>query len=272
MVNITPNSIFKSMTAKEILEKVKATFNTLVTPQAPTVPAAAAVPPAAPAAPAPKVYKLKDGGEISIAQAAEIPAVGDAVMVNGAPATSGAIFTLEDGSTITVDAAGKISAIAPAAPVTNDLSNAPAASVAPTVIAPTAMAASTPEEIKALVESFASSGTVDEQIAKLQVVCRALMEQCMGYELREAERKLASEQAIEIYKTDLKTAQAALTAHTDVTGQLITLCEELAKVPTADPKTLDESKKEKFERAEKRENRIASIGNEISKLRKPQSV
>lgn len=165
------------MTAIEMLKKVQAAFNNITAPGAPVAPAAAAVPPAAPAAPAPKVYKLKEGGEISIAQAGDVPAVGDAVIVNGAPATDGAIFTLEDGSTITVDAAGKISAIAPAAPVTNDLTSAPAASVAPAIIAPTAMAASTPEEIKALVESFASSGTVDEQIAKLQVVCRALMEQ-----------------------------------------------------------------------------------------------
>jgi hypothetical protein len=257
------------MTAIEMLKKVQAAFNNITAPGAPVAPAAAAVPPAAPA---PKVYKLKDGGEISIAQAGDVPAVGDAVIVNGAPATDGAIFTLEDGSTITVDAAGKISAIAPAAPVTNDLSTVPPVVPAAPAVLPIQAAASTPEEIKALVESFASSGTVDEQIAKLQVVCRALMEQCMGYELRESERKIASEQAIEIYKTDLKTAQAALASHNEITGQLITLCEELAKVPSADPKTLDDSKKEKFERAEKRENRILGIGNEISKLRKPQTV
>lgn len=238
------------MSPKEILKGIRDFFN------APVAPAAAAAPAPTPA-PA-KTYKLSDGTEVSIAQAGETPAVGDAVTVNGAPAPAG-VHTLEDGATITVDEAGKISAYTPAAPVTNDLNQnqAPAAQPAPAVIAPTAQfAASTPEELQTLVASFAN-GTPEERIAKLEVVCKALMEQCMGYELREAERKMATEQAIEIYKTDLKTAQASLEKHEKTITGLFDLCEKLAEIPTADPATVTEGRKQKFDGfAEKKEKSL----------------
>lgn len=113
------------MSLKTFLQEIKARFDLPIAPVAPV--AAATPPPAAPAAPAPaagKTYKLQDGTEISIAQAGDIPAVGDVVSILGAPAPEG-VLTLEDTSTITVDATGTITQVSVAAPMTQDLSQAP---------------------------------------------------------------------------------------------------------------------------------------------------
>lgn len=257
--------------AKELLQGLKEAFNTIVAPAAPVAPAQAAAPaqPAAPAPAAPKTYKTKDGVELSIAQAGEAPAVGDQVLVNGTPPAEGTIFILEDGSSIAVDAAGKISAITPADPVTNDLNNVAApAQAAPAVVAPVSQySANTPDELKSLVDSFAS-GSAEERIAKLEVVCRALMESCMGYELREAERKLATEQAIEIYKTDLKTAQASLAKHEQTIQGLFDVCEQLTAVPSADPATLTGVQKDRFEKTNKKEERLAKFREALKESKK----
>jgi hypothetical protein len=246
------------MTAKEMLERVKAAYNAIVTPVAP---AAAAAPAPTPAPP--KTYKLQDGSEISITQAGEVPAIGDSVMVGGVPAIEG-VLTLEDGSTITVDATGKISAVAPAAPVTNDLSTAPAAPK--TIEIP-----KTAEELQKLTASFAN-GTPEERITNLEIVAKALMENCFGWQIQEAQRKATADQAIEVYKTELTNAQAKLSAHTDITNQLIQLCTQLAETPTADPATLTGTKKERFEKSNKREEKMEQIAAAISKLKTPQTV
>lgn len=273
-------------TINKILDSVKAKFFTPA-PAPVVAPAAQAAPaPAAPAVPAAKSHKLKDGSEISIAQAGEAPAVGDSVTVAGAPAPAGDVV-LEDGSTISIDAAGKISAITPAAPVTNDLgANGGVPVAAPAVIVPVAAAAlpvaahpaltsQTPEQLNALIASFAS-GTPEERIAKLEVVCKALMESCMGYELREAERKTASEAAIEIYKTDLKTAtfeaitaaEAKVSRHEETIKGLFELVDALVKMPGTDPVTLTGVKKEQFDRAHRRESRLDAMSKTVAEMRK----
>lgn len=111
------------MTAKEILQKVKAIFN-----EVPIV-AAAPVVPAAPPAPVGTTYKLGDGTEISIVQAGEAPAAGDVVSIGGVPAPAGELV-LEDGSTVVVGEAGVISEVKPVEPVTTEI---PVAQAAPTV-------------------------------------------------------------------------------------------------------------------------------------------
>jgi hypothetical protein len=123
------------MNALETLKAIKDKFFAPAPVVVPAAPAEAAAPAPAPA-PAAKTYKLQDGTEIAIAQAGETPAVGDAVTVAGAPAPAG-VHTLEDGATITVDEAGVITAYTPAAPVTNDMSTAPAPVAVAPVIAPT---------------------------------------------------------------------------------------------------------------------------------------
>jgi hypothetical protein len=259
--------------AKEILQSVKALFNApVIAPVVAPAPAAAAAP-APVAAPAAKSYKTKEGADISIAQAGEQPAVGDAVSINGAPAAEG-VLTLEDGTTISVDATGKISAITPPAPVTNDMTTGAApAQVAPAVIAPVAAAAvpKTPEELKTLTESFAN-GTPEERIANLEVVAKALMEYSFGWQIEEAKRKASVDSAIEIYKTDLKNTQAAMAKQDQVIAGLFEFCEKIAEAPTADPKTLTGNKKDKFERtADKREQTIEKFAAGIRKLKEENS-
>lgn len=92
------------MTALEILEKVRMTFNELVNPNQ----VAAAAPDAsAPAAPATTDYKTQDGAVLSIDKLE----VGGVVMVDGNAANPGE-YTLEDGTVITVGDNGVISEVA----------------------------------------------------------------------------------------------------------------------------------------------------------------
>jgi uncharacterized coiled-coil protein SlyX len=165
------------MNPKEILKGIREFFNAPAV-IAPVVNAAPAPEPAP--APAAKPYKLQDGTEIAIAQAGEVPAVGDAVTIGGAPAPEG-VHTLEDGATITVDAAGIISAYTPAAPVTNDLTQAPApvVPVAAPVVQPVAQyeeqfAAQT-SAITELREKIAAQ---EQVIAKYNTTINSLFDLC----------------------------------------------------------------------------------------------
>lgn len=99
------------MNTKEILEKLKLTFNELV--KSAEVPA----PEVAPEMVAPIKAKLKDGTEVEITELG----VGGIVTVAGQPAPVGD-HILEDGTVITVGENGVISAIVPVAPMTEDMS------------------------------------------------------------------------------------------------------------------------------------------------------
>jgi hypothetical protein len=98
------------MTAKDILKNLKAIFE---------APAAPVVPPEVPA-PVGITHKLADGTEVSIIQAGELPAAGDAVTVGGVPAPAGEL-AMEDGSTIIVGEGGVIIEVKPAEPVTTEI-------------------------------------------------------------------------------------------------------------------------------------------------------
>jgi hypothetical protein len=106
------------MTAKERFLKIKAAF----------LGEAPATEPVIAAEPTSKVYKLKDGTEIMIAQIGDSLAIGDMVTASGVLPTAGEM-ELEDGSIIVVDATGAITEIKPAEPVTTDLSDVPAPTV-----------------------------------------------------------------------------------------------------------------------------------------------
>lgn len=150
-----------------MLEKVKAIFNAPAPVVEPVVPVENAAP-----APTPvKNYKTVDGAEVSIAQVGEVPAVGEAVTINGAPAAEG-VLTLEDGATITIDAAGNIAAYTPAAPVTNDLTQttAPAAAPAPPVMQPIAMEAI--DDINKKIDEYTQT------IARHEATIKGLFELC----------------------------------------------------------------------------------------------
>lgn len=259
------------MNAKEILESIKTTFFAPApapapAPAAPVVEAAAPVTTGIP-------YKLQDGTEISITQAGEIPAVGDAVSVGGAPAPEG-VLTLEDGSTISVDASGVIAQVSAAPPVTNDLAQAPPvptleeriAAIESKLPAPVAMAAvpKTPEEINALRIAFAN-GTPEERIANLELVAKALMEQCFGWQIREAQQKAIADQAIEIYKTDISNAQAKMAKHEETITALFSLVTNLVEMPMTEPVTLTGAKKDQFEKANNKEKKFEKIAAALVK-------
>jgi hypothetical protein len=93
------------MNAKEIIEKLKITFNELVknaeVPQAPTTPSA--IPPVAPEMTMPIKGKLKDGTEVEITELQ----VGGIVTIQGTPAPIGE-HEMEDGTIIVVGDNGAI--------------------------------------------------------------------------------------------------------------------------------------------------------------------
>lgn len=266
-----------STKAKEIFTKIKALFADVPPP-----------PPAPLAPPAGKPYMLQDGTtQISIIQAGDAPAVGDTVTINGTPAAT-STYMLQDGSSITTDATGTITAVNPVTPITTDpteLGKPPAAPPAPAPAPPAAKFSATPENIEAVIkkmtpesmatvfEAFAT-GTPDDRIANLELVCKALMEYNFGWQIREVQQKATTDQAIEVYKRDLTTAQAALTKQDEVIKKqdeklqlMLQLVEEISGMPSDDPKTLTGPKKEQFEKQKKREDRLEGIANAIKELK-----
>lgn len=256
------------MTAKEILLKIKAAFDgTATAPVPPVVPAA----PAALATPTAKAYKLQDGvTDIVINQAGETPAVGDTVMISGAPAPANT-YTLQDGATIIVDAGGVITTYtAMAAP--------PPPPPAPAPAQPITLSA---EEFAAMVAKFAV-GSTEERMGNMEVMLKALMECNFGYEIRKGQEAAA----IEAYKESLAPLQTSLEAataqmqsafekaeaqqeeinkHKQTIKDLFELVELLVQEPNADPVTLTGAKKEKFDKMTARDERLAKIADAVKK-------
>lgn len=257
------------MTLKERYQLIKAAFNG--TPPAPTP---APVPAPAPAAMAAKTYKLQDGvTEISINQAGEIPAAGDVVTIGGAPAPANT-YTLSDGATITVDATGAITVYTPTAP-------APAPVPAPPP-SPVTLSEMTPEQMKDIYAKFA--GSIEDQVASLIIMVKALMESSYGWKIREGQEAAA----IEVYKETIASKPivtieemssvftkaekfdeqvTTISRHEETIKQLLELTEQLVEMPTADPKTLTGPKKEKFDTSNKKEERIAKMAEAVRAMK-----
>jgi hypothetical protein len=261
------------MTAKEILAKVKAVFVGEQMP--PTAPA--------PTAPTAKSYKTTEGTEISVTQAGELPAPGDAVTINGAPAPEG-ILTLEGGATITVDAAGIVTAYTPAVA----MAAPPVPPAPPAPPTPVTLSAEpkplTAEEVNVMLARFAT-GTPEERITNLETMVKALMECNFGWEIRKGQEQTA----IQTYKdtlagTQTQVAQAAtqmasqkttideqattIARHEKTIEGLFELVEKLTELPTAEPVTLSGAKKEKFDNQNKREERIQKMAEAMQQLKK----
>jgi hypothetical protein len=263
------------MNAKELLLKVKAIFNGTT----PVQPAPAPAPAPQPGAMTAKTYKLQDGTEINIAQAGELPAAGDMVTIAGAPAAANT-YTLEDGAVIVVDATGMITTYTPAAP-------APAPAPTPAPPQPVTLSEMTPEQVEAMYAKFAT-GTPEERLANLEVMIKALMETNYGWKIREGNEN----QAIQVYKDTMTPAAPAPSVtieemssvfakaeKADEQAQTITrleetikglfeLVERLVELPTGDPVTLTGTKKEKFERAQKKENAVLGIAAALKDIKK----
>lgn len=273
------------MTLKERYLKIKAAFDG-TPPIAPATPPAAAAPPPPAATPAAgalaaKTYKLKDGvTEISINQAGELPAVGDMVTINGAPAPAGT-HVLEDDSTITVDATGAITAYT-AAPVATPPSPPPP-SPPPPPAQPITLAALTDEQMSAMYAKFA--GSIEEQVGSLIIMVKALMEDRFGWKIREGQENAA----IAVYKDTVAAAtpapsvtieemgsvftkterfneqSAALTKLETSFKELLELTGALVELPTADPKTLTGPKKEQF--SDKKQGRIEKMAAAVKAMK-----
>lgn len=154
----------------------------------------------------------------------------------------------------------------------------PAAPPAPKTM-PTAaqMATMKPEEITAVVTAcFAAfaTGSSDDRIANLELVCKALMEYNFGWQIREAQQKLTADQAINIYKVDLVNAQVDLaTAKTQMAKQdeqmkgLFSLVEAMATIPSAEPKTLTGARKEVFDKTQSKEEKLQAISDALAEIK-----
>ena len=261
------------MTLKERFELIKAAFNG-TTPPAPA-PAPSPAPAPAPAAMAAKTYKLQDGvTEISINQAGELPAVGDTVTIGGAPAPANT-YTLSDGATLTVDATGAITAYTPVA------APAPAPAPAPPP-APVTLAEMTPEQMQAMYAKFA--GSIEDQVASLIIMVKALMESSYGWKIREGQEAAA----IEVYKDTIGAKPtitieemssvfakaetfneqvASIKRHEETIKQLLGLTEQLVELPTAEPVTLTGGKKEKFDRQNDKDARIQKMADAVKAMK-----
>lgn len=254
------------MTTKELLIKAKAFFNGEVVPPPPPAPPA-------PAAPTAKTYKLADGvTEITINQAGEMPAMGDMVMIGGAPAPANT-YTLSDGATIVVDATGAITTYTAMA--------APPPPPPPAPPAPPQPVTLSAEEFAAMVAKFAV-GSTEERIANLEIMTKALMECNFGYEIRKGKEAAA----IEVYKETLAPLQVSIEAaetklqsqfeqiesqkeiiakHQQTIKDLFELVEKLVELPTAEPVTLTDRQKEKFDKQATRDEKLARIAEAVKK-------
>jgi hypothetical protein len=161
------------------------------------------------------VLKTNDGVEVSVDKLE----VGGKATIGGMPAPANT-YAFTDGSSITTDATGLITAATPApAQAQAQQTPAPAPAPAPTpapapapVTTPVKMGEQTklifsdenktPEGIEKLFAQFAT-GSVDERIANLEIVAKALMEYSFGWEIRRAKEEAEKAAAIKIYTDQL---------------------------------------------------------------------
>jgi hypothetical protein len=126
----------------------------------------------------------------------------------------------------------------------------------------------TPEQMAALASKFAT-GTPEERIANLEIMCKALMEYCFGWDIRQVKEKADREAAIKVYQDELANSQAATTTlmskQQQFNSQAVALLEQLVAEPVEPPKTLPENKKEAFN--SKREERLLKFSDGIKKLK-----
>jgi len=244
---------------KSLLEKIKAFFDAPV-----------AVPPVTPAAMEAKLVKLKDGSDISIMQAGDVPAVNDTVTIDGLPALD-AEYELETGHKITT-VGGIITAVVEPEPVTPTPEEMAAAQAAAAAANPPAPVVLTAEAVQAMYAKFAT-GTPEERIANLEIMVKALMESNFGYQIREKQ----ADSAIQVYKDtiaaatapiatmqpQLATALAKLEKQDEVIKMQFELLEKIVETPTADPKTLTGNKKDRFEKLETREAKFKKMADDL---------
>lgn len=180
---------------------------------------------------------LKNGTKLTVDKLE----VGGVATIAGVPATVGD-YEAADGSIIKIGEGGIITEIV-AAPT--DMIPPPDANMQQPQVPVTPV---TPAQLQSMVEKFAE-GTPEERIAKIETVCRALMEYSFGWELREQQAKAVKDAAIATYKsgfesqkTELETLKADFAKATSFNTELkenfkalFGIVEEMAKLPSGDP-------------------------------------
>jgi hypothetical protein len=197
------------------------------------------------------VMNTTDGVEVVVDKLA----TGGKATIAGQPAAAGT-YVFTDGSSIVVDTTGTITTYtAPAVPATppptipdptlDAKQNAPAQVTQPN---PAKMSKQfkfsdikKTEEIETMFAAFAT-GTPEERISNLELVCKALMEYNFGWEIRQAKENTDKQAAISIYTNELSTVQAQMKSQKEtiekqqgIIVQMFALMEEFSKEPVANP-------------------------------------
>jgi hypothetical protein len=190
--------------------------------------------------------------------------VGGIATINGLPAPANT-YTFTDGSSITTDATGAITAATPAstpapapAPV-EDKSQTPAPAKPAPVPTPAPAPAPMPQAhqsarfafteehktadgIDKLFASIALAGTPEERITNLETVCKAMMEYCFGWEIKQVKEKTDRDNAIKVYTESLAPLQQqmeaqkkTIAAQKEMVDEMIKLVQEFVDAPVSNP-------------------------------------
>jgi hypothetical protein len=124
----------------------------------------------------------------------------------------------------------------------------------------------TVEDLTKMFAKFAT-GTPEERIVNLEIVCKALMEYNFGWKIQEAQAKQTVDSAINVYNNDLKAVQVMAKKHESILPELLQVVSDLVEQPAGDPETLTGGKKDKFERVNKREKTLEKISDNLRTLR-----
>jgi hypothetical protein len=167
-------------------------------------------------------HTLGDGTTIDVSSLE----VGGAVTIAGTMAPA-ATYVLADGRSIVVDATGNITEI---------IEKAAEQSMSKQQFMEQHKFGKleTVDAYTAALEKFAD-GTPEERIMNLEIICKALMEQSFGWQIREAQNKANTDAAIATYQQKLSAAEASEAKQKEINTQILELVEELAAAPSADP-------------------------------------
>lgn len=278
------------MTAKELLADLKLRVKDLfdfppAAPAAPTAPAPTQTP--APMLVSygvdggqPVFVNIADDGIADIDQGDQV--YGDPTMASPYPDGTFKVTGTDFGFTV---ASGVVSAVTdpdskgPGTPIANATTPAAPAAAATPPVPPTPPPPPKPAmpvtqaAMKEMIQKFAV-GDPEQRVANLEVVCKALMEYCFGYQIEAEQRAVTTSQAIAVYKTtldtvtsDLEAAKTSLAKYDKAVPVILQLVEKLVELPTADPKTLNGQKKEIFDKKEKGEAKMSKIAEALKDIK-----
>jgi len=157
-------------------------------------------------------YPLADGSVLTLTELK----VGAEATVAGQPCPDGS-YVIEDGTTITTSN-GLISEITP-----KEIEADP----------PVEM--QTPEQMRAVIESFADSTTASPELKNMAIILKACFEATFGWQLRQAEEKAAVDAAIAAYKTGFEKQESIIKIQNDALKEMHAVIEAFADESKHEP-------------------------------------